>query len=336
MKATTRAVDPGASAAAVPARASLSEWSAEWLELCAVRGLRDSTIESYRTTLRLHVDAALQETPVSDITRGDLNDLYRRLLRSGRRDRRGGLSPRTVRYLHAVLSRCFSDAVRAGYLRANPAATADPPSPRAARSHAFTVWSPTELASFLAAARDDPLYPAFHLAATTGLRRSELLGLRWCDIDFAAGEVHVVQAVVEVAHVPRITPPKTAKSRRLVAIDKATALILAEFRAEAERAQPDLDAQTLAFTTPDGDPIHPALFSYYFQRRLRLSGARRIRFHDLRHTHATHALQAGVHPKVVSERLGHSSILTTLDIYSHVLPSMQREAAEAVAALLST
>jgi integrase len=317
-----------------PTTYTLKQWLDEWLELCTSRGLRDSTVESYRTMLRLHVDQPLEARTLTNVTGSDLNSVYRQLLRGGRRDGRGGLSARTVRYLHTVLNRCFADAVRAGHLAVNPAAAADPPSPRAARPRIYPVWSPAELALFLVAARDDPLYPAFHLAAATGLRRGELLGLRWCDIDHQSCELHVVQAVVEVAHEARITPPKTERSRRLVALDRTTSEILARHRAAAEAINQDFDDQGLVFTSPKGGPIHPALFSYYFQRRVRVAGLRRIRLHDLRHTHATHALQAGVHPKIVSERLGHSTITVTLDTYSHVLPSMQREAAEAVAALM--
>jgi len=190
------------------------------------------------------------------------------------------------------------------------------------------------LARFLESANGDPHHVAFHVAAATGLRRGELLGLRWCDIDTAAGELHVVQAVVEVAHKARVSPPKTKRSRRLVALDVRTSQLLAQHRAAAVAHDPELHAYSLVFSNGGGDPIHPALFSYYFQRRVRLAGVPRIRLHDLRHTHATHALRAGIHPKVVSERLGHSTITITLDTYSHVLPSMQREAAEAIAALV--
>lgn len=196
------------------------------------------------------------------------------------------------------------------------------------------MWSPAELARFLESAKGDPHHVAFHVAAATGLRRGELLGLRWCDIDTAVGELHVVQAVVEVAHEPRVSPPKTKRSRRLVALDAKTSQLLAQHRAAAVAQDPGLHAHSLVFSTGGGVPIHPALFSYYFQRRVRLSGVPKIRLHDLRHTHATHALRAGIHPKVVSERLGHSTITITLDTYSHVLPSMQREAAEAIAALV--
>jgi integrase len=284
--------------------------------------------------LRLHVRDDLGTKELESVTAHDLNQLYGHLLREGRRDGGGGLSARTVRYMHTILNRAFSDAVRAGHLVVNPGAAADPPSPRASRAPVFPVWSPAELARFLESAKHDPHYVAFHVAAATGLRRGELLGLRWCDIDDVARQLHVVQTVVEVAHEARISPPKTERSRRLVALDARTCELLAQHRKTIESHVTNLDDHSLVFCTERGDPIHPALFSYYFQRRVRLAGVHRIRLHDLRHTHATLALRAGIHPKVVSERLGHSTVTITLDTYSHVLPSMQRRAAEAVAALV--
>ncbi len=284
--------------------------------------------------IRLYVDDRLGATELTHLRAGDLDDLYGQMLRGGRRDGRGGLSPRTVRYLHTILNKALSDAVRTGRLRLNPAAAAEPPSARAARAPVFPVWSPAELARFLDAARDDPHYVAFYLAAATGLRRGELLGLRWRDVNLAGRELHVVQAVVEVDHEPRLAPPKTERSRRLVALDTRTVEILTRYRLRKNQEGAEPDGDSLIFSRPGGAPIHPALFSYYFQRRVGLAGVRRIRLHDLRHTHATHALSAGVHPKVVSERLGHSTIAITLDTYSHVMPGMQREAAEAVAALV--
>lgn len=310
------------------------EWLTAWLDLCSRRGLRASTVASYETMLNLHLGDALAATQLRSVKGSDLNELYGHLLRDGRRNGRGGLSPRTVRYLHTILNKAFADAVRAGHLLVNPGTAADPPSSRSTRAPVFPVWSPAELARFLASAKQDVHYVAFHLAAATGLRRGELLGLRWCDIDVDGGQLHVVQAVVEVAHEARLSLPKTDRSRRVVALDATTCGLLAERRGRRTEGAAGIDEHALVFSTDDGKPIHPALFSYYFQRRVRLSGVRRIRLHDLRHTHATHALRAGVHPKVVSERLGHSTVMITLDTYSHVLPSMQREAAEAVAALL--
>jgi integrase len=282
----------------------------------------------------LHVNAELAQMALSDVTSGTLNELYAERLHNGRRRGSGGLAPRTVRYLHTILNRAFADAIRAGHLLANPAAAAHAPSARATRSTVFSVWSPSELARFLETARTNPNYVAFHLAAATGLRRGEVLGLRWCDVDEEARQLHVVQSVVEIAHVPTIMPPKTDRSRRSVALDAVTAELFMRHRTEAKACDPQLDERTLIFCKSNGEPMHPGLFIYHFQMCVRRAGVRRIRFHDLRHTHATHALQLGIHPKIVSERLGHSTITVTLDTYSHVLPSMQQEAAEAIAALV--
>ena len=133
-------------------------------------------------------------------------------------------------------------------------------------------------ARFLESAKHDPHHVAFHLAAATGLRRGELLGLRWCDINEAAGQLHVVQTVVEVAHEARISPPKTERSRRLVALDRKTTELLARRRATTAARTQALDDHSLVFATESGDPIHPALFSYYFQRRVRLAGRASIGF----------------------------------------------------------
>jgi integrase len=301
-----------------------------------LRGLRETTVASYRTMIDLHVDHDLAATALANVTPTMLNALYARLLREGRRnrghDRQHGLSARTVRYVHTILNRALADAVRLGSIPLNPASAANPPSPRSTRAPVFTVWSPAELAQFLRSAEKDPLYIAFYVAAATGLRRGEVLGLRWVDVDLKRSELRVVQAVVEVDHQVRISIPKTDRSRRLVALDSKTRDLLSEFRVAAESSRP-VEPASLLFSV-NGDPIHPAQFSYRFQRLVYRADVPRIRLHDLRHTHATHALQAGVHPKVISERLGHSTIAVTLDTYSHVLPSMQREAAEAVAALL--
>jgi integrase len=196
-----------------------------------------------------------------------------------------------------------------------------------------------ELQRFLLSARQHPYYAAFHLAASTGLRRGEVLGLRWCDLDFTESVLHVLQTVILVRAEVLIETPKSPASRRRVDLDRGTAEVLRRYQGGVERRRAITEGHLegtddLVFARDSGEPIHPALFSYSFQRQVELAGVRRIRFHDLRHTHATHALQAGVHPKIVSERLGHSSITITLDTYSHVLPSMQREAAEAVAALV--
>jgi integrase len=317
---------------------TLGEYLTSWLELCEGRGLRPASIASYHAMIRITIAPRLGHLQLKDITPNYLNGLYQRLLRDGRKDGRGGLSPRTVRYVHGILRKAFADAVRLGYVEANPCLAADPPSARAAKARQFPTWSPDDLRRFLDSVREDQHYAAFYLAVASGMRRGEVLGLRWCDLDLEAQQLSVVQCVIEVAHAVRVGPPKSERSRRMIALDAKTVAVLAEHkRAEKEKRLKRggrLAPHELVFTHRDGSPIHPACFSQTFNRRVATAHVPRIRFHDLRHTHATLALRARVHPKIVSERLGHSTVAITLDIYSHCIPSLQREAAEAIGALL--
>jgi integrase len=304
--------------------------------LCRVRGLRPTTVEGYRRVLDFYVPRSLREAVLGDVSPQQLNALYAQLLTSGRHQGPGGLSARTVRYVHTALRRALGDAVRRGLIETNPADAADPPSRRASRARVFPIWTPAELRQFLAVSKSDPWYPALHLAASTGLRRGELLGLRWVDLDLEAAELQVVQAVVQVGWEPEVSGPKTPNSRRRVALDRLTVGVLRRHLQGAEATAPggSLDRTSLVFPSPAGGPMNPDLFSGRFQRLVRKSGLPRIRFHDLRHSHASHCLAVGVSPKVVAERLGHASVVVTLDLYSHAVPTLQREAAEVVASLI--
>jgi integrase len=200
------------------------------------------------------------------------------------------------------------------------------------------TWSRDELARFLAIVREDPRFALWRLAATTGLRRGEVLGLRWHDVELEAGRLRVTQQRVRGANGLGYGPPKTAKGRRSVALDPATAAAVRAHRVRQAEERlafgPGYEDADLVFARADGSPEDPDGISSIFARLVRLAGLPRIRFHDLRHTHATLALAAGIHPKVVQERLGHSSITVTLDTYSHAIPAMQEDAAARVAALV--
>ena len=167
------------------------------------------------------------------------------------------------------------------------------------------------------------------LLATTGMRRSEALGLQWADVDLAADAVSIRRAVIVVDGRTEGGPPKSAASRRLVMLHATTTTVLAEHQDRS-----DVDASPWVFAGLNGQPVNPASFSATFERLVTRSGLPRIRVHDLRHSYATIALRVGVHPAIVSERLGHSSIAITIDLYSHVMPSMQRDGADAVARLV--
>jgi integrase len=321
------------------AERTLGEWLEEWLALCSVRGLRRTSIEGYRRVLKLYVPSGLRETGLSDVRPQQLNALYAELLTRGRHHGSGGLSPRTVRYVHSALRRAFSDAVRHALIATNPADAADPPSRRASQARVFPTWTPEELRHFLEAVQNDPWYAALHLAACTGLRRSELLGLRWSDLDLENGELQVIQTVVQAVWEPEVSEPKTRSSRRRVALDRRTVVVLRQHHRQAEAKARGrgvvVEPTALVFPSRSGGLANPGLFSDHFQRLVARTGMRRIRLHDLRHTHATHSLQAGIHPKIVCERLGHASVAMTLDLYSHCMPTLQREAAEVVASLIA-
>lgn len=252
--------------------------------------------------------------------------------------RGGGLSPRSIRYVHTILHRGLKDAVRWGRLARNPADAADPPRASAMPSPELKTWTADELRYFLEYIAEDRLHPAFMLLATTGMRRGEALGIRWADLDLEASRVSIRQTVIVINHNVRFGTPKTAKGKRTVALDTVSVAALRVHRQRQLEERMLMGAgwqdHGLVFTTPLGGPLHPERFSRDFNKRVARAGLPRITLHSLRHTWATLALEAGVNPKVVQERLGHAGIAITLQVYSHVSATMQANAAETVAGLV--
>jgi integrase len=200
------------------------------------------------------------------------------------------------------------------------------------------TWSADELHRLLEATAGDPLHPAFLLLATTGMRRGEALGLRWSDVDLDRGRASIRQTVIAVDHKVQFGSPKTGKSRRAVELDARSVAVLRSHRQRHLELRMSLgagwDQSALVFSKPTGEPLHPERFSRSFDRIVKRLGLPHIPLHGLRHTWATLALRAGVHPKVVQERLGHATISITLDIDSHAVPAMQTDAAERVVSLV--
>jgi integrase len=220
-------------------------------------------------------------------------------------------------------------------LEHNPSARADLPK---RNRTAMATWTGPELERFLAQVKGDRLAALWTFAALSGARRGEVVGLRWADLDLEAGTASIRQAIVMVARRPTFQGPKTGRGRRLIRLDAATvAALRAHRKAQAEERLAWGAAWTdhgLVFCQEDGQPLNPETVAKWFQAHSRAAGLPRIRFHDLRHTWATLALQAGVHPKAVSGRLGHATIAITLDTYSHLLPVVESDAAESVAGLV--
>jgi integrase len=312
-----------------------------WLP-AIVHTVKPATFESYRRNVRLHVAGRpIGRRQLQDLTPSDLNALYGQLLAGDEKHRK--LSTRSVAYIATILHRAFRDAARWQAIVRNPAEAADPPRP--ASRPEMRTWSAVELSTFLRAVARDRLAGGWWLLATTGMRRGEILGLRWSDVDLDAGTLRITRTLITTDAQRKGEPgmawgtPKTAKGRRSVALDPATVAAVRQHRSRqlAERlaAGEAYDDGDLVVCHADGQPIHPKTMSYYFERETKRAGLPTIRLHDLRHTHATLALRAGVHPRVVQERLGHANVSITLDTYSHVDLDMQAVAAARVTALVT-
>jgi integrase len=273
--------------------------------------------------------------PLQRLTPEHLDAFYADLLASGRQDgTTGGLSVKTVRNIHTVLHKALADAARKGTVARNVAVLADPPRLSSARRPEMRVWDAKQPGQFLREIAGHRLYPAFYLLANTGMRRGEVLGLRWKDVDLERATLSVSRSLVNVAYRPQLSDVKTNNGRRTIDLEPKTVAVLRawEKRQIEERILANLRPPAdLIFAHPDGSVINPDYLSQVFDRHVAKSTLPSIRLHDLRHTHASILLKEGVPLKVVSERLGHANPAFTLSVYQHLLPGMQADAAKAFA-----
>ena len=301
---------------------------AQWL--CHAKSrVRPKTYEGYEGVIRLYAAPSLSEVPLERLHPLHLQQLYSSLTERG-------LAGGTVLNLHLVLTQALHQAVRWRLLIANPASGAQPPRPRRPEQK---MVDPALASRILTAVAGTPMELPAAVALATGMRRGEILALRWSDLDAGLTVAQVRRSLQVSGEGLQFVEPKTRRSRRSVALPTFLRPHLQRQReAQGTRrftcpAWVDLD---LVVDSGDGSPLHPDTLSSGWYRFLKRSGLPHVRFHDLRHAHATLLLLQQVHPKVVSERLGHASVGITLDIYSHVLPSMQSEAAQAFDRLFGT
>lgn len=321
-----------------PTKLTVGEFLQRWLRDYAQGAVRWTTLDSYRWLTEKHILPALGHIPLSHLKPLDLQQFYAQKLAGGRLDGRGGLAPRSVQYMHGLLREALGSAVKWQLLARNPAEAVDPPRRERAEMQVLDVG---DVQAFLEAARGTRYYALWVLDVTTGLRRGEMLGLRWQDIDLEAGTLAVRQTLVCVRGKVLIQPrAKTQASLRVVSLPEAAVEALRTHRAQQEderRFARDYQDNDLVFCTPEGRPVDPNnLAKRYFKPLLRQAGLPDIRIQDLRHTHATMLLGAGVNLKLVSDRLGHTTTRMTADIYSHVLPRMRDEVAATVDKILSS
>jgi len=291
-------------------RITISELLDRYFNDVALHTLRPKTIESYESIIRLHLKPEIGNVKLAALTPAHLQTLYSKKINSG-------LSKRSVQYIHAVIHRALKQAMKWGLTVRNVADAVDAPK---VKKTAPTTLTQAQIATLLDAS-DGRMKAILILAITTGMRQGELLGLHWQDI--SGSEIHVqhtTQTLYKQGIV--ISEPKTEKGKRSITLPEIAINALRDCR------QVTGDETGLVFHTSTGRPISVRNLIRDFQAVLEKAGLPHIRFHDLRHTSATLLLIAGVHPKVVQERLGHSRIDMTLDTYSHVVPSMQEDAAE--------
>ena len=313
---------------------TLDEYLNSWLDAITVgRRVKAKTAMTYEECLR-RIRPMLGPIRLQALRPLDIELAYAQLLTSGGL-RHQGLHPRTVVHTHRVLHKALVDAERLGLVARNVAHNVALPSLPALTS-VDNVWTTEELRQFLGACFAEPLYAAFVLAATTGMRRGEVAAIRWKDIDLERALLRVEESVIPVHGELVFSPPKTKKGTRQVALDLGTVAVMRAHRARQSERRLALGPAWVetgrVFTREDGTHLHPDVLSKRFEAWIRRAGLPRISFHGLRHTWATMALEKGIHTKVVSERLGHANIAVTLDIYSKVRPALDIEAAERVAA----
>lgn len=389
-----------------PERITLGQFlEDEWLPSQRPPTLEESTHRSYARYLRLHVIPYIGGIPLQALTPMDLNELYRRLLDSGRRastpptrqhalevveairrhrhsgmtwqqvadtiaadfpdeaavtrhavaalhrrqserqpkrELARGLKPRTVRYVHTIVHAALKDAMRWGRVARNIADAADPPSAGSSRSSRPRAWTAAQLGAFLDFIADDRYLPAWMFTATTGCRRGECLGLKWSDLDLDKGTAVISRQVTAIDHQLRVKELPKTKRGHMILLDSGTVAMLRRWRARQAEEKLLVGAgyrdQGFVFCHPDGSVYDPDRFSREFLRKqAQYNRAHsddplpRLVLHGLRHTWATLALHEGIDIQIVSERLNHSSTFVTREIYTHVTPPMQSDAAERVA-----
>jgi len=320
-----------------PGRITLGQFLERWLDDYASHNVAPRTFERYAGIVRKHLLPALGRIPLSKLRPQHIQAYYSEALRTGRASGRApGLSARTVLHHHRLLREALQHAVRWQVIALNPTVAAEPPRPSRTE---MQVLGAEGVQKLLAACKDPDLYSTIFLAIATGLRRGELLALRWSDVDLNGRSIQVTRTLQYISGRSLLfAEPKTDRSRRRVALSEETVTVLSEHRRhQLERRLalgPAYEDNGLVFPDPLGHPLPPYRVSQRFATLVRASGLGPLRFHDLRHTSATLLLRAGVHPKVVSERLGHAGVSITLDIYSHVLPGLQEDAANLLDAYL--
>lgn len=326
-------------------RQTVAQFLEGWLEHTLKTRARPRSVESFTAIVNRHIVPVLGKIRLDKLTPEQLQALlekkrqpYKVKSKGGKEVEKHGLSPQTIANIRTVLRSALGQALRWGMVARNVATLIDAPRIPRPQTHALDIDGARKL---LEAARGDRFEAIIILALTLALRRGEILGLRWSDVDFEGRALRVNQALQRIGGKLQVTEVKTERSRRVVAIPESVVRALKTRRAQQAQerllAGPQWKDSDLAFTNPTGGPLEPITLHREYKRMLKAAGLpTNVRFHDLRHTAASLLLAQGVHLRVIMELLGHSSISLTANTYSHVMPAAMRDVADKMEAILKS
>ncbi|MBA7581230.1 putative prophage phiRv2 integrase [subsurface metagenome] len=308
-----------------PGRLTVAQHLHRWLSGYVRTNCSLRTLDAALSIVENHLIPALGNTQLKHLHPQAIQSYYSQALAGTPTCKK--LSARSVHYHHRILKQSLKYAVRQGYLGRNPCELVDPPKPHRKPMRTLT---PGELEVLLEAAADNRFYPVYYMAVSTGLRQAELLGLRWRDIDLDYASISVSRVLYKRRGICQFNEPKTAHSRRRVAMTPKLAIFLKKYFEERQLLWLELDKilslDDLVFANVEGLPLDPGVLSHNFARLVKRAGLEHVRMHDLRHTFASLMLLRGAKPKVISEALGHASVAFTMDTYSHIIEGMQEDA----------
>jgi integrase len=325
---------------------TVAEYLLHWLKVDIDRRLAGRTAARHRGIVEKNIVPRLGHLPIRSLTASHIEAFEADLQREGwikaraksakqEQEEQRGLSAQTVLHVHRTLSQALGHAVRTNVLYRNPAELVRPPRPP---KREIKILSKPEIGVVLGAARETDLYLPVLVSLSTGIRRGELLGLRWTDLDLDRATMTVNQAMERVRKVTTFKPPKTTTSRRSISLPSACVEALRVHRARQSEQRLAMglgrNSGALVFAQADGSPADADSLSKAFSRLVAAAGVTPITLHGLRHTHISHLLMDGVHLKVVSERAGHANVNVTMAIYAAFLPNMQGEVGKKVDAWL--
>ncbi|MCL6445687.1 MAG: site-specific integrase [Alicyclobacillus sp.] len=310
-----------------PTDQTVADFLADWARDKQAK-VKPTTWRTYSSKIEYHILPHLGKMKLRDVRPQHIASLYQRVREQGRIDGRGDrLSEQTILHIHRILHNVFARAVHWGVLAQNPCVAVERPKPRPKQ---LAVWTLEQVRKFLDTAKEDPMYPAFLILLTTGMRYGEVFGLRWRDVNLDKQLFTIQQQIVYVKGGYRFQDVKTRAANRRIPVPQEVVAVLREVRKKqlqqrlmlGDKYRHDLD---LVCCTTWGTPYYHGPVTRKWNQLIERAELPRIRIHDARHTHASILLQQGVNPKVVQERLGHEDISVTLNTYSHLLPGVQEK-----------